>query len=184
MDYPEQKKKKRHGLWKEKSLLDLFNVIFQCDERHKLNELQYYVMETEPPEQIKPNLFAWLIATCGVKNNIFGGICLDPSFSHTLCNGQPCLCSVWMYKCDTAQIGIQVRFSGLSRLSLDPVSLLQQLWHPVPLYFPKPSFPIQILHFISYSLFLFSSKTIPLSWLTDSCVCMHHYLVHRACLLL
>lgn len=42
---------------------------------------------------------------------------------------------------------------------------------PVPLHFPNPSFPIQILHYISYSLFLFSSRQFPLAgWLTAVCV--------------
>lgn len=77
-------------------------------------------------------------------------------------------------------MGIHGRFSGLGvnfyqiSLSLSLSLMLLLLWQAVPLYFPNLSFPIQILHYIGYSLFLFPSKTIPFSrgWLTAVCACI------------
>lgn len=65
----------------------------------------------------------------------------------------------------------------------DTKPCLDLLWHPVPLYFPKPiiSYTNTALYW-PQSVFI-SLQSTPLSWLTDSCACMRHYLLHRACLL-
>lgn len=72
---------------------------------------------------------------------------------------------------DTAKMCLHARFAQILTRSLLLFSP-KNSDIPVPLYFPNLSFPIQILYYIGYSLFLFSSKTIPLS-LADWQLCVH-----------
>lgn len=67
MDYSQ--KKMAQSLERDDAGEFCTNVIFQCYEHHILNELHYYVVETESP--VRTNLFAWLDTTCGVKNIYF-----------------------------------------------------------------------------------------------------------------
>lgn len=114
-------------------------------------------METESP--VGTNLFAWLDTTCGVKNIYFW------IFS----NVQRCMCSIWMYKCDSAQPGIWVRarshwisspcFNN-SDIQFHSVS---QTYHFLYKY-----------HILSATVcFYFPQRQLPLAgWLTAVCACI------------
>lgn len=150
------------------SLMSFVNVIFQSCEHRRFNELKYYVTETEnPPGQIKLNLSAWLNTMSGEIIYIFW-----KGFAQISCqtfNKHPSVFES-VQVCHYAdgnpcKIPRSAEIPGRSCNNTDIA---------VPLYFPNPSFSIQIRHFIGSGLFLFSSKTIPpplLRRLTDSCVC-------------